>query len=225
MITKRPALSVLPALSLALLASPVWAQIAPSGGQTAASQVPAQPATQPVATPAFVPSAPALRFGVPVAGPGGLPVGVVVLVENGVVTLDTGRFRVPLPQTSFGYGPAGPTLPVTQLQLNALVEAQVAAAFAARDAALIVGAPVRTFDGQLLGTVQTVEGERITVLRPAPARRVLLARSHLALDASGLVSRQTLAEIESGIAAAVAAEQAAAAAAAAAAPTNGTDRN
>ena len=200
---------------------PVAAFASPAAAQTAAAPVPAvnpaaQPVSQPAPAPTFAPSVPTLRLGTPVAGPGGLPVGSVVLVENGVAIIDTGRYRVPLPLGSFGYGPTGATLPVTQLQLNALVEAQLAAARAARDAALVVGTPVQTADGQALGTVQSVEGDRITVLRPGGARRVLFLRDHLEARAGGLVSQQTLAEIDTRISAAIAAEQAAAAAAAAA---------
>ncbi|MGN6501129.1 MAG: hypothetical protein ACTHKM_13415, partial [Tsuneonella sp.] len=97
--------------------------------------------------------------GATVYGPDGAAVGTVESVANGVVTLDTGAHKAPLPADAFGKSDKGPTITVTKAKLDEMVAQQLAAADAKRDAALVAGAAVVSPKGAALGTVKSVEGD------------------------------------------------------------------
>lgn len=176
---------------------------APLAAQTSAS------AAQPAA-PAPAPAAPPLVSGTVVYGPTGAPVGTIKQIANGIATLDTGAHQAPLPLSAFGQGPSGPTITVTREQLNALVEQQLAALAARRDAALVAGAQVLASDGQPFGIVEQVVGNDVVVARAAPATgRVTLGRDYFTADDSGLKARLTLQEINAAVAQAAGAQAAA----------------
>lgn len=181
-------------LATALIAAPALAQ-------EAAAPAPAEAQ----ATPAAVATAnPQVAVGATVYGPQGAVVGTIEQIANGIATVNTGTNKAPLPLSAFGQGEAGPTITVTQAQLNQLVEQQLAALAARRDAALVVGATVLTADNQQLGTIETVDGDNIVVLRGEPARRVTLLRNYFTADDTGLKARLTLQEIETAAAQATA---------------------
>lgn len=151
-----------------------------------------------------------ITAGATVYGPQGGIVGTVESVAGGVVTVDTGKHKAPLPANAFGAGESGPTITVTQAQINAMLDEQVAAAAAQRDVALIPGAMVHTAKNAMLGTVKSVEGDNVIVDLETGA--VALKREHFAVDANGtLIALFTMAQIEA----------AAQATAAAAAPSEG----
>ena len=139
--------------------------------------------------------------GATVTGPEGNTVGTIAQVENGQVLLDTGKHKVPLAINAFGEGENGPTITVTKAQLDGMVDEQLAAAAAKRDAALIAAAAVVSADAQPLGVIESVEGDDVVVtLENGP---VALKREHFAVDANGqLVALFTVAQIEQAMAAA-----------------------
>jgi hypothetical protein len=124
-----------------------------------------------------------VAVGATVYGPDGSAVGTVSSVEGGVVTLDTGTYRAPLPETAFGKGDKGPTITVTRAQIDEMMAAQVAAANARRDAALISGAAVVSAKGSPLGTVKSVEGDAVVLDSPSGA--VQMQRKHFAVNPQG----------------------------------------
>lgn len=128
--------------------------------------------------------------GATVYGPQGNVVGTVTSVSGGVVVLDTGTHKAPLPANAFGKSDKGPTITVTKQQLDEMVSAQLAAAAQARDTALIAGAAVNSADGKPAGTVKSVEGDDV-VLETTDGP-VALKRNTFAVDANGaLMARYT----------------------------------
>ena len=121
--------------------------------------------------------------GAKVYGPQGNEVGTVVKVEGGVVTLDTGAHQAPLPEDAFGKSDKGLTITVTKAQIDAMMDEQVAAANAARDAALIAGAVVVTAKGAPAGTIKTVEADAVVL--ESPSGPVALKREHFVVNAQG----------------------------------------
>lgn len=121
--------------------------------------------------------------GATVYGPEGNVVGTVVSVADGVVTLDTGAHKAPLPADAFGKGDKGPTITVTKAQIDAMIEEQLAAANAQRDAALVAGAAVASANGAALGTVTSVEGDAVVV--ETADGPVELKREHFAVNPQG----------------------------------------
>ncbi|WP_427967997.1 hypothetical protein [Altererythrobacter sp.] len=153
-------------------------------------------ATALAATP-IAASAADVQAGATVYGPEGNPVGTIESVANGQAVLDTGKHKVPLGLASFGEGETGPTITVTKVQLNQMMDQQVAAAAAKRDAALLVGASVVSADGQSAGMVKEINDETDAVVVEREAGLVTLKREHFAVDGSGaLMALFTLAQID-----------------------------
>lgn len=139
-----------------------------------------------------------VAVGATVYGPEGNAVGSIETVAEGVVTLDTGKHKAPLPANAFGKSDKGPTITVTRAQIDAMIDERLAAATAQRDAALVAGAAVSTADGQRLGVVKSVEGEAIVVERAAGP--VALEREHFTVNQTGaLMALFTAAQIEAAV--------------------------
>lgn len=150
------------------------------------------------ATPAL--AAGNVAVGATVYGPQGNPVGSIVSVDDGLAVVDTGKHKVPLNLEAYGPGDKGPTITVTKAQLDTMMDQQLAAATAKRDAALIPGAAVKTADGAALGAIATVDGDNIVIDRDGDeTNKVTLLREHFdALD-TGLTARLTEAQIDAAV--------------------------
>lgn len=129
-------------------------------------------------------AAQAQDVGATVMGNDGNPIGSVVSNDGTTVTIDTGKHQVPLGAEMFGSDETGPTLNITKTALDQMMDEQLAAAAAARDAALVVGAEIVTADQQSLGAVEEIDGDNIVVVA-ADETKVTLPRNLLAVDANG----------------------------------------
>ena len=137
------------------------------------------------------------EVGATVYGPQGNPVGTIESVANGQAVLDTGKHKVPLGIESFGESEAGPTITVTKEQLDGLMDEQIAAAIAQRDAALVVGAAVVSADAQVAGTVKEIDASTDAVVVERDSGLVTLKREHFAVDGNGaLIALFTLEQID-----------------------------
>ena len=144
--------------------------------------------------------------GATVYGPEGNQVGTILQVENGQTVLDTGTHQVPLAVEMDGVGETGPTITVTKVQLDTMIEQQMAAANAARDAALVEGATIMTADSQTLGTVGTIEGDNVLVVRAEDAGEFTVPRNYFAAVKGQLVARLTMAQVDAALAGAAGAD-------------------
>ena len=124
-----------------------------------------------------------VTVGATVYGPQGNPVGQIVTVDGGQAVVDTGKHKVPLNLDAYGKGAKGPTITVTKDQLDQIMDTQLAAAAAKRDAALIPGAAVVAAKGTAAGTIKSVEGDDVVL--DSPNGPVLLKREHFAINADG----------------------------------------
>lgn len=139
-------------------------------------------------------------MGATVYGPEGNEVGTVASVAGGLVTVDTGKHKVPLATDAFGEGDKGPTITVTKAQLDAMMDEQLAKAAAARDALLVPGTAVETADNQPLGTIESVDGDNVVVTRSEGP--VALMRTAFAEANGKLIALYTKAQIEAAVASA-----------------------
>lgn len=154
-------------------------------------------ATALAATPLAAQSA-SVEVGATVYGPEGNPVGTIESVANGTATLDTGKHKVPLGVDAFGEGETGPTITVTKTQLDAMMDEQLAAAAAKRDAALVEGAAVVSADAQPVGAVKDIDDAMDAIIVEREAGLVTLKREHFAVDQNGqLMALFTLSQIDS----------------------------
>lgn len=124
-----------------------------------------------------------VTVGATVYGPQGNPVGQIVTVENGQAIVDTGKHKVPLALEMYGKSDKGPTITVSKDQLDTMVDQQLAAATARRDAALIPGAVVVAAQGTPAGTIKSVEGDAVVL--ESPEGPVTMKREHFAINAGG----------------------------------------
>lgn len=171
-------------------------------------------------------AASAQDVGATVMGNDDAPIGTVEANEGGVVTVNTGKHMAPLPANLLAEREGQWTVNATQAQIDGMMDAQVAAANEARDAALVEGAAVVSADGMPAGSVFTVDTAD-TVIVQNEAGIITLTRDSFAVSPEGalmaLYSAEQLAantvEVPEGAeiltpAQAAAADQAAAAAAA-----------
>ena len=129
-------------------------------------------------------AASAQDVGATVYGNDDAPIGTVAANEGGVVTVDTGKHSAPLPANLLAERDGNWTVNATKAQIDGMMDAQVAAANQARDAALVEGAAVVSADGMPAGTVYTVDNADTAIVR-SDAGIITLTRDTFAVDASG----------------------------------------
>ena len=111
-------------------------------------------------------------------------IGTVTTNDGSVVTVDTGKHKAPLPANLLAEREGKWTVNATKAQIDQMMDAQIAAANEARDAALIEGAAVMSADGQPVGTVYTVDTEDMVIIKN-DAGIITLTRDSFAADANG----------------------------------------
>ncbi len=126
----------------------------------------------------------AQNVGTVVLGNDDAPIGTVTANEGGVVTVDTGKHSAPLPANLLAEREGNWTVNATQAQIDGMMDAQVAAANQARDAALVEGAAVLSADGMPAGTVFTVDTAD-TVIVQSEAGIITLTRESFAMNGEG----------------------------------------
>lgn len=142
----------------------------------------------PLAAPALAQGS--LRVGATVTDPAGGTVGTITAIDGANLTLRTDRHDVPLPVSSFTATDNAVLFGMTQAELNAAVDAAQARAAAA----FAVGAIVKDRNGAVLGPVQALDAETVTI--QLSNGLVRLPRSALAAGQDGLVTGATLAELQ-----------------------------
>lgn len=141
-----------------------------------------------------------LRAGATVTDPDGGEVGTIVSVEGDVVVLRTDRHEVRLPAAALRATETGAVAGVTREQLNT----QVDQAQAQAQAAFVVGATVNDRDGAVVGPVQEITADTVTIqFRGQPIR---LPRDSLVAREGGLVMGASVAELEAQLGAAATTE-------------------
>lgn len=123
--------------------------------------------------------------GATVLGNDGNPIGTVEAVADGIVTIDTGKHKAPIPADLIANGANGPSINATKDQIDAMMDAQVAEANAKRDAALVAGAAVVSANGNPAGTLASVDLAADAIVLESPEGPVALKKEHFAVDAEG----------------------------------------
>lgn len=152
---------------------------------------------------AQIPAAPAasqITVGATVKDTSGGTVGTVASIDGGNVLLDTGKNKVAIPEASFGKTPEGPLLAMTRDRVDAAAEAANTAGREKLTAALVPGAEVRGTAGAVIGKVEKVEGDLVTLASAAGSAKVPV--SGLALQADGLHFGMSEAEFTAAVEAA-----------------------
>lgn len=142
--------------------------------------------------------APKLVEGAKVFDAAGDEVGTIVSVDGSTVVLDTGTHRASLAVSSFATNAKGPLVGMTKSQLNTAIEEAAAKSAAALNAALIVGADIRSQDGVVVGKVKGIQADSVVVDRTSGA--VGLSKGSFVVTSGGLGISMTAKQLEDAIA-------------------------
>jgi preprotein translocase subunit YajC len=151
---------------------------------------------------AAAPAAPALAqadafaVGTIVTDAKGGPVGTVTAVKGDVVTVHTDRLDANLAKASFTPNNGKLLVGLTQAELNAAVEKDQAAAAAS----LAVGAEIKGTGGAVLGTIDAIDAEFVTI-KVASGNKVRIPRSGVVGSANGAVVGLTAEQLEAQVSA------------------------
>jgi len=144
--------------------------------------------------------------GATVYGNDDAPIGTVDSNEGGVVTIDTGTHKAPLPANLLAEREIGWTINATKAQIDGMMAAQVADANAKRDAALVIGTAVNSANGAPAGSLTEVDLAADAIVLESANGPVALKKEHFAVDAGGaLVALFTVEQLASAAASAQAA--------------------
>jgi hypothetical protein len=144
-----------------------------------------------------------IAVGATVLDTDGGTVGTVTSVTGGNVTVDTGSHKVAIPEASFGTTPEGPLLAMTRTQLDNAAAAAEAQQKQQLAAAIVAGADVRGSEGAVIGKIDKIEGNLITLKGEAGSAKI--PSSGLALMSDGLHFGMSAADFAAAVAAASAA--------------------
>ena len=136
-------------------------------------------------------SAAAQTPGMQVVDTSGGAVGSVVSVDGDNVVINTGKHQVALPKASFTAHEGKLLFGMTQAQLNAETEKSLAAAAAS----IAAGATVKGTGGAVVGTIDAVDAETVTI-KLQSGSLIRVPRSGVAAGGDGVVVGLTAAELE-----------------------------
>jgi hypothetical protein len=128
-------------------------------------------------------------------------VGTVEKVDGGNAVVFTGTKRATLPGSAFAKTDKGLVISMTQTQLNDAVAAAETQASSSLDAALVADAQVKSKDGAVVGTVQKIEGDNVTITL-TEGGPVTVTKQYLSAGAGGLALTMNAAEFKSAVSAA-----------------------
>jgi len=117
-------------------------------------------------------------------------VGTITAINGTNVTIRTDRLDATVPATSFTVHEGDVLFGMTQAQLDAAVDQANQAA----QAAFAVGTQVKDRDGAVVGAVQALDAETVTV--QMGEQQIRLPRTALAASGGALVTGATLAELQ-----------------------------
>lgn len=150
------------------------------------------------AVPALAQGEVALEAGATVYDPQGGTVGTIQQVSGDVVVLDTGDNLATIGADSFVAGEKGPLIGYTKAQLDEAVDAAEREQEAKLAAAIVVGAALRSNDGQPVGTIQTLNDDGSVVVEQED-RAFTLQRNQLGTDGDGLIVLFSAAQLEAAL--------------------------
>lgn len=137
------------------------------------------------------PASAAITAGATVKDTKGGEVGTIVRVEGAQLLLKTDKHEVPLPVSSFTATAEGALFGMTREQLNAEVDKALAAAAAQ----IVVGATVKGAAGAVVGTIEAVDAQFVT-LKLTSGTSIRLPRNAVSGGPNGPVTGLTAAQIE-----------------------------
>ena len=137
----------------------------------------------------------AVQAGAVVKDPQGGEVGTIASVEGGQVVLRTDRHQASIPASAITAGPNGLVINITRDALNTRLDQMLAQA----QQAITVGAVVHDREGAVVGPIEAVEEQTVTIR--VGERQVQIRKAAVGSGPGGLVIGTTLAELQAQLAA------------------------
>jgi hypothetical protein len=135
---------------------------------------------------ALVPAgASAQDAGATVYGNDDAPIGTVESNADGIVTVDTGTHKAPLPADLLAEREGKWTVNATKAQIDSMMAAQMAEAEQKLNAALVKGAAVMTADNMSAGTILAIDETADQIIIERDNGIVSLMRKHFAVSPEG----------------------------------------
>ncbi|MBA3864011.1 MAG: hypothetical protein CVT87_03930 [Alphaproteobacteria bacterium HGW-Alphaproteobacteria-9] len=135
--------------------------------------------------------------GATIYGNDGNPIGTVEQKTEQVVVINTGKHKAPIPANLLFENDKGHAVNATTAQIDAMMDQQLAAAAAKRDAALVTGAAVVSINGNPAGTLGEVDLAADEITLESPDGPILLKKEYFIVDNDGqlkaLVTRDQIA--------------------------------
>lgn len=122
----------------------------------------------------------AQAVGMQVVDTAGARVGTVTAIQGANITVKTDKHEVALPKASFTASNGKLLFAMTQAQLDAQIEASLAAA----NAAIAAGASVKGISGAAVGTIETVADGKVTISLES-GRKLVLPQAGVRGNADG----------------------------------------
>ena len=131
----------------------------------------------------------AITPGMPVTDASGGSVGAVAGVKGDNLLIKTDKHEVLLPKSSFSVADGKLLFGMTRAQLNAEVEATLAAA----NSAIVAGAKVNGAAGAEIGTIEAVDADTVTIALPS-GQKIQVGKGSLRGNPDGTVTSGYTAE-------------------------------
>jgi hypothetical protein len=137
----------------------------------------------------------AVQAGAIVKDPQGGEVGTIASVEGDQVVLRTDRHQARIPASAINAGPNGLVINITRDALNARIDETLAQA----QQAIIVGAVVHDSAGAVVGPIEAVDAQTVTIR--IGERQIQIRKAAVGGGPNGLTIGTTLAELQAQLAA------------------------
>lgn len=131
-------------------------------------------------SPAVAQAQNAVTAGLPVVDAAGGAVGTVAAIKGDNLLVKTDKHEALLPRTSFTVSQGKLLFGMTRAQLNAKIEESMAAA----SAAIVSGATVKGVSGTVLGLIDTVDADDVTITLSS-GQKIQVSKSALRGNADG----------------------------------------
>lgn len=152
---------------------------------------------QDAAAPAAAPAKANVTAGAAVSDAKGGAVGTIASVTGDVAVIDTGTVKASVPTSAFAQSDKGLLIGMTKAELEAAAQGASAQAQQQFLASLAPGTAVTDQNGGAVGTIETIEGDMVTIA--TPNAKAKLPKTAIAQGPNGPIIGMTQAQLEAAV--------------------------
>lgn len=152
---------------------------------------------QDAAAPAAAPAKANVTAGASVSDAKGGAVGTIASVTGDVAVIDTGTVKASVPTSAFAQSDKGLLIGMTKAELEAAAQGASAQQQQQFLASLAPGTAVTDQNGGAVGTIETIEGDMVTIA--TPNAKAKLPKTAIAQGPNGPIIGMTQAQLEAAV--------------------------